>query len=181
MQRKANDNVVPPPNKQLRRTVRREVPRHERQHAAAELRRWASMTTAVRHCVACGKARPATEEFCPFCTAPAKPVPPRARSDGAAVDTHLETRWGGGPTNPTAKELRAALAELDTPDEEHPNAWLTDQDGWTVDVYEGGLVIFSDNEEQLVERRGVTKEEAFALWLLLQQGKRDEIRRRLSP
>ena len=40
----------------------------------------------------------------------------------------LERRWDGGQHNPTTEELRAALAELDTPDEEHPNTWLVDRD-----------------------------------------------------
>jgi hypothetical protein len=137
------------------------------------------MNISVRHCSACGKPRPATEEFCPYCTAPPVARSPRARSQSSAIDTGLECRWGGGPDNPTLEELQAALVELDTPDEEHPNAWLTDADGWTVDVYEHGLVIFSSNEETIVERRGVSREEALELWLLLQRGARDEIRDRL--
>ena len=96
------------------------------------------------------------------------------------MDTGLETRGGGGPQNPTVEEMRAALAELDTPDIEHPNTWLSDDDGWTVDVYEGGLVIFSHEGKDICERRGVTREEALELWLLLQQVRRDEIRHRLS-
>ena len=76
--------------------------------------------------------------------------------------------------------MQSALAELDTPDREHPSAWLVDDDGWTVDVYESGLVIFSHQHERICERRGVTREEALQLWLLLQQAKREEIRQRLS-
>jgi hypothetical protein len=93
----------------------------------------------------------------------------------AVIDTYLETRWGGGPTNPSVDELRAAIKELDTSDEEHPSAWLSDSEGWTVDVYEGGLVILSDASHKVCERRDVSREEAFQLWLFLQQGKRDEI------
>jgi len=96
------------------------------------------------------------------------------------VDTGLENRWGGGPENPTVEEMRAALAELDTPDMEHPNTWLSDDEGWTVDVYESGLVIFSHEDEVICERRDVTRGEALELWLLLQQGRRDEIKQRLS-
>jgi len=55
-----------------------------------------------------------------------------------------------------------------------------DAEGWTVDVYEGGLVIFSSNTETICERRGVSRDEALELWLLLQGGLRDEIRERLS-
>jgi hypothetical protein len=76
--------------------------------------------------------------------------------------------------------MRVALAELDTPDTEHPSTWLSDEDGWTVDVYESGLVIFSHQSEDICERGDVTRDEALELWLLLQQGKRDEIRQRLS-
>jgi hypothetical protein len=96
------------------------------------------------------------------------------------VGTGLETRWGGGLKNPTTEEMRAALAELDTPDMEHPSAWLSDNDGWAVDVYQSGLVIFSHEDEEICKRRGVERDEALELWLLLQQGKRDEIKRRLS-
>jgi hypothetical protein len=92
----------------------------------------------------------------------------------------LQTRWGGGQENPTIEEMRAALAELDVPDLEHPDTWLSDDEGWTVIVYESGLVIFSHKFEDICEREGVSRDEALELWLLLQEGKRDEIRRRLS-
>ena len=138
------------------------------------------MATLEKVCRACGRPRPVSEDFCPYCTAPPPPVPPRKRSPSSTVDTGLETRWGGGPENPTVEEMRAALAELDTLDMEHPNTWLSDDEGWTVDVYESGLVIFSHEDEVICERREVTRGEALELWLLLQQGRRDEIKQRLS-
>jgi hypothetical protein len=138
------------------------------------------MAIMEKRCVMCGRPRPASEDFCPYCTAPPKLPPVRKRSTSSTVDTGLETRWGGGPENPTVEEMRAALAELDTPDSEHPNTWLSDDDEWIVDVYENGLVIFSHQFENICERRGVTRDEALELWLLLQQGRRDEIKKRLS-
>ena len=90
------------------------------------------------------------------------------------------TRWGGGLENPTVAEMRTALAELDSPDTEHPSTWLSDCDGWTVDVYESGLVIFSHQSDDIYQRQGVTRDQALELWLLLQQGRRDEIGERLS-
>ena len=138
------------------------------------------MATLEKICRACGRPRSASEDFCPYCTAPPSPPPPRERSPSSAVDTGLETRWGGGPENPTVEEMRAALAELDTPDMEHPNTWLSDDEGWTVDVYESGLVIFSHEDEVICERQGVARGQSLELWLLLQQGRRDEIRQRLS-
>ena len=96
------------------------------------------------------------------------------------MDTSLETRWGGGAQNPTVEEMRAALAELDTPDTEHSSTWLSDDDGWVVDVYESGLVIFSGPDGEVCQRRGVSRDEALELWLLLQQAERAGIGRRLS-
>jgi hypothetical protein len=52
--------------------------------------------------------------------------------------------------------MRAALADLGTPDMEHPSTWLSDDDEWIVDVYEGGLVIFSHASEDVCQRRGVS-------------------------
>ncbi len=138
------------------------------------------MAPPEKTCRLCGRSRPAAEDFCPYCTAPPTRPPTHKRSPDATVDTGLEMRWGGGPENPTIEEMRAAFADLDTPDEEHPSTWLSDDDGWTVDVYETGLVIFSHQSEDICQRRGVSRDEAFELWLLLQQGKHDEIRQRLS-
>src|SRR5689334_6395071 len=99
------------------------------------------MATLEKICRACGRPRPASEEFCPYCTAPPKPSP--KRSPAFSINTGLQTRWGGGQDNPTLEELRAALAELSTPDEEHPDTWLDDEEGWVVIVNESGLVTFS--------------------------------------
>ncbi len=127
------------------------------------------------------QAAPApSEEFCPYCTAPPQPSPVRKRSPSSSVDTGLVTRWGGGEENPTVEQLRAALAELDTEDIEHPSTWLVDDDDWCVDVYDCGLVIFADKDRDICQRRGVPRDEALELWLLLQQGRRDEIKQRLS-
>ena len=138
------------------------------------------MPDLEKTCRVCGRPRPASEDFCPYCTAPSPSRPIRKRSTHATVDTGLETRWGGGEWNPTVEEMRAALAELDTPDEEHPDAWLGDQDGWAVAIYESGLLIFSGPEGEISRRRGVSRDQALELWLLLQQGRRDEIRQKLS-
>jgi len=137
------------------------------------------MAIMEKRCVLCGRPRPASEDFCPYCTAPPKPPPARKRSPSATVDTGLVTRWGGGQENPNVEEMRAALAEMATSDIEHASTWLSDDDGWAVSVYENGLVMFSHQFEDICERRAVTRDEALELWLLLQQGRRDEIKRRL--
>jgi hypothetical protein len=96
------------------------------------------------------------------------------------MNTGLETRWGGGSDNPDTEELRAALTELSASDPEHPDTWLSDEDGWTVVVYESGLVTLSDNGTEICRRHGVSTDDALELWLLLQHGRRDEIKRRMS-
>ena len=96
------------------------------------------------------------------------------------MNTGLQMRWGGGSENPTVEELQDALAELSTPDPEHPSTWLVDDDGWNVDVYESGLVLFCDKDTEICRKNGVSREEALELWLLLQNGRRDEIKHRLS-
>ena len=137
------------------------------------------MPTLEKICLLCGRARQASEDFCPFCTAVPAPQPVRERSASSVVDTGLVSRWGGGQENPTVEEMRAALAELDIADDEHPSTWLSDDDGWTVSVYESRLVRFAHRYTDICEQRDVSREEALDLWLLLQQGRREEIRQRL--
>jgi hypothetical protein len=96
------------------------------------------------------------------------------------MNNGIVTRWGDGVEMPTLDEMRAALAELSVSDPEHPSTWLSDDDGWTVDVYESGLVIFSEKHRDICLREGVSRGEALELWLLLQQGRYDEIEQRLS-
>lgn len=104
----------------------------------------------------------------------------RRRYAFSYMNTYLETRWGGGPANPTRDELCAALAELSISDPDHPCTFLVDDDEWHVDVYETGLVRIDHIGTNICERQGVSKEESLELWLLLQQGRRDEIIQRLS-
>ena len=139
------------------------------------------MSQAERVCRACGRTRPAIQEFCPYCTARPSQPPPRKRASTSTVDTYLETRWGGGPENPSVDELRAALAELAVSDEEHPDTWLSDQKGWCVIVNESGQVMLTDDSGNCIIRRiGVSNEQALELWQLLQRGKVEEIQRWLS-
>lgn len=76
--------------------------------------------------------------------------------------------------------MRTALAELDTPDMEHPSSWLSDEDDWVLDVYESGLVIFSSGGEVICEREGISREDVLELWQLLQRGQREQIRQKLE-
>jgi len=103
------------------------------------------------------------------------------------MKTSLTQRWGDRVTNPDRADLLRALEELSVLEREHPDCWLTDEEGWTVSVYETGLVVFKSGErkgngrrKEVCRRYKVPLQEAYRLWLLLQKGQRDEIQRRLS-
>jgi hypothetical protein len=88
------------------------------------------------------------------------------------MNTHLERRWGGGGKNPRYEDLVAALAELKKPDQEHPDCWLSDEDGWTIAAHESGLVVLENPEldEGPWHIENQTAEAVLELWRLLQAG-----------
>jgi hypothetical protein len=73
--------------------------------------------------------------------------------------------------------MREILSELDTPDAEHPDTWLSHESGWTLSVFEGGLVIWENPEEGRGPRyqQHVTREDALRMWVLLSRGAFAEI------
>lgn len=89
----------------------------------------------------------------------------------------VQRRWGDSEDEPTEAKMRECLAELDTPDREHPDTWLQHESGWTLAVYENGLLVWenleSDGDPRHLPR--VSREEAIRLWLLLSRGELDEI------
>jgi hypothetical protein len=94
------------------------------------------------------------------------------------MNTYLETRWGGGPENPSKEEMLNALAELDTPDEEHPDCWLTDENGWTIGAHESGKIVL-ENVEGDEGPWHIPKGDrglVMTLWFLLQAGDLSAIR-----
>lgn len=69
------------------------------------------------------------------------------------------------------------LAELDENDPEHPDTWLTHESGWSLAVYETGLVVWEHLELPDPPRHliNVTREKALDLWLQLASGELVEI------
>ncbi len=84
----------------------------------------------------------------------------------------LVKRWGEEIENPTEDDLHAALAELSTPDQEHPDTWLIDENEYAISVFVNGLVIFGNVEtgEEFSLAKPATHQEVLQLWRLLQQG-----------
>src|SRR5262245_3959098 len=96
------------------------------------------------------------------------------------MKTFLTCRWETGPENPTEDDLRAALEELATPDAEHPDCWLTDENGWTVSAFESGNVVLENLEsgEGPWHIPGQSSEAVLELRRLLQAGQIETIRSR---
>ena len=68
--------------------------------------------------------------------------------------------------------MREILAELEKSDPEHPDTRLTHESGWTLSVYESGLVVLQNMESEDAPRHqvGVSREKALELWLKLSRG-----------
>lgn len=83
---------------------------------------------------------------------------------------HLTKRWGEGIQNPQQSDLVAALNELKSSDAEHPDCSLSAEEGWSISVFESGLVIFENDEtgEGPWHMRSMQNEAALDLWRLLQ-------------
>jgi len=87
------------------------------------------------------------------------------------VPTHLTRRWGETIANPKSQDLTLALGELAKHDVEHPDCWLSSHDGWSISIFESGLVVFENIEtgEGPWHMRAVPNPEALKLWQLLQE------------
>jgi hypothetical protein len=79
----------------------------------------------------------------------------------------VETRWGGSEEDPSAERLAELIAELDTPDEEHPDTWLTHHEsGWTIRLDEERFAYLEDQDLNVVSHiAGLGAAVALDLWL----------------
>ena len=93
--------------------------------------------------------------------------------------TCLTRRWGDTHDDPTDQQMRDALNELDTPDPEHPDCWLTDDSTWSIAAFASGLVILEGVAgDETWHLKGQSKDQVLELWRLLQAGDLAEIRSR---
>lgn len=85
---------------------------------------------------------------------------------------HIVTRWGDSEDQPSEVKMREVLRELDVQDAEHPDCWLTHESGWTLAVFESGLIVWENLETEGTARHQVhcTRERAMSLWLKLARG-----------
>lgn len=83
---------------------------------------------------------------------------------------HLTKRWGETINDPQHNDLVAALNELVKKDPEHPDCSISTEDGWSLSVFEEGLVVFENIEtgEGPWHMRDVPQSVVLDLWQLLQ-------------
>lgn len=93
--------------------------------------------------------------------------------------TYLTTRWGNAVENPSAEEMLASLRELEKRDEEHPDCWLNSEDGWSISVFQSGLIVFENVEtgEGPWHLKGMPRDTALRLWQLLQANELSSIKK----
>lgn len=83
--------------------------------------------------------------------------------------------------DPSTGEVLSILEELETPGTEYLNITLRDEEGWNLDVYENGFVEFYDLDyEKRVIGRQVTHERVIQMWRMMQDGKRDQVKKLLK-
>jgi hypothetical protein len=92
----------------------------------------------------------------------------------------VTTAWGGSEHRPSTERMRAILVELDTIDEEHAEAWLSHENGWSISAMPRGHVVLENVEgpdEPPRHLRGVSRERVIQLWEQLAAGNADEVMR----
>jgi hypothetical protein len=91
---------------------------------------------------------------------------------------YVENGLGGGVDSPTPEEMWKFLLELDVDDEEHGAAWLSLDNGFSLEWNgDGRLVLTDPDTEGSQHLRDVTRERALELWVALAAGKLGEVKR----
>jgi hypothetical protein len=84
---------------------------------------------------------------------------------------HLRFRWGNSESNVDVDRMAAALGELDTHDQEHPDVSLSHESEWSLSAFESGLLVWENLESgEPRHMKGVSRREVLRLWIALSQG-----------
>jgi hypothetical protein len=85
---------------------------------------------------------------------------------------------GDSLQSPSTEEMRKFLAGIDVADEEHGAAWLSTDDGYSLEWSGDGRLVFTAGSESPPRYlRGVSVERALELWLALAAGNVEEVER----
>jgi len=98
------------------------------------------------------------------------------------VTTYLK-KQGVEFKDPNTGAVLTILEELEEPGTEYVNVTLSDEEGWNLDVYENGFVEFYNSmgpSGKPVVGRNVTHERVIQMWRMMQDGKRDQLKKLLK-
>ena len=92
---------------------------------------------------------------------------------------HLYRRWGQCLDEPSEEAMASALAELDEDDEEHPDTWLSHENGWSLSADQDGRLTWENADEDGEPRHllDVSRAKVLALWRRLAEGDLEAIER----
>lgn len=93
-------------------------------------------------------------------------------------DVALETRWSGSISRPTEADITKALTELEKSDPEHPNTWLTNEDGDVLEAFEDFTVrLYNlDIPEKALTSKKLPLSKIQQLWLLFAKGDVEKVK-----
>jgi hypothetical protein len=91
----------------------------------------------------------------------------------AQMGFHVSNGFGNTLKAPTVGRMRAFLDEVDITDEEHGAAWLSTDDGVSLEWNGDGRLVFDDgalHEGRVRHLSRVSREQALSLWVALARG-----------
>jgi hypothetical protein len=89
---------------------------------------------------------------------------------------YVANPWGDSDDSPSVERMRMYLDAIDPNDVEHGAAWLSDDDGNSLEFnHDGRIVLTQGPREQPRHIVGISKAEALRLWRLLAEGRLHEL------
>jgi hypothetical protein len=96
----------------------------------------------------------------------------------AATGFYIANGLGDSIDSPSADQMRRFLGDIDPADEEHGAAWLSTEEGYSLEWNGDGRLVFDQADAQVVRHlRDVSPERALELWTALANGRLAEVER----
>jgi hypothetical protein len=96
----------------------------------------------------------------------------------ADVAFYISNGFGESIDSPSPDQMRGFLGEIDPADEEHGAAWLSTEDGYSLEWSGDGRLLFNRRDSRAVRHlRNVSRERALELWMALASGRLAEVER----